>query len=93
MVRCECGDSAGERCQTDPHGWAVVVEAGQGLEGVAGDGAVVSWEIESWESSVYQSGGPQGGGEHDHEGAVLVGGGLEMLLVGWVGYCWGPEAD
>ena len=27
--------------QTDPHGWALVVEAGPGLEGVAGDGVVV----------------------------------------------------
>ena len=39
--------------------WAVVVEAGQGLEGVAGDGVVVPWGIESWVSSVDQSGGPQ----------------------------------
>ena len=68
--------------KTDPHGWALVVEAGQELEGVAGDGVVVPWEIESWESSDDQCGGPQGDGEHEHEGAVLVGGGLEMLLVG-----------
>ena len=68
--------------KTDPHRWALVVEAGQGLEGVAGDGVVVPWEIEPWVSSVDQSGGPQGDGEHEHEGAVLVDGGLEMLLVG-----------
>ena len=67
--------------KTDPHGWALVVEAGQGLEGVAGDGVVVPWEIESWVSSVDRSGGPQGDGEHDHEGAGFVGGGLEMLLI------------
>ena len=30
----------------------MVVEAGQGLEGVAGDGVVVPWEIEPWVSSV-----------------------------------------
>ena len=70
------------RAKIDPHGWALVVEAGQGREGVAGDGAVVPWEIESWESSVYQSGGPQGDGGHEREVAVPVDGGLEMLLVG-----------
>ena len=32
--------------KTDPHGWALMVEAEQGLEGVAEDGAVVPWEIE-----------------------------------------------
>ena len=82
MVRCGCCDSAGERCQTDPRGWAVVVEAGQGLEGVAGDGVVVPWEIEPWVSSVDRSGGPQGDGEHDHEGAVPVDGVLERWSVG-----------
>ena len=68
--------------KTDPHGWALVVEAGQGFGGVAGGGVVVPWEIEPWVSSVDQSGGPQGDGEHEHEVAVPVGGGLEMLLVG-----------
>ena len=68
--------------KTDPHGWALVVEAGQGLEGVAGDGVVVPWGIDPWVSSDDQCGGPQGDGEHEHEGAVLGGGGLEMLLVG-----------
>ena len=68
--------------KTAPHGWAVVVKAGPGLEGVAGDGVVVPWEIDPWVSSDDQCGGPQGAGEHEHEGAVLVGGGLEMLLVG-----------
>ena len=68
--------------KTDPRGWAVVVEAGQGLEGVAGDGVVVPWEMEPWVSSVDQCGGPQGAEEHEREGAVLVGEGLEMLLVG-----------
>ena len=68
--------------KTDPYGWAVVVEAGQGLEGVAGDGVVVPWEIDPWVSSDDQCGGPQGDGEHEHEGAVLVGEGREMLLVG-----------
>ena len=43
----------------DPYGGALVVEAGQGLEGVAGDGVVVPWEIESWESSDDQCGGPR----------------------------------
>ena len=79
--------------RTDPYGWALVVEAEQGLEGVVGDEVIVPWETESGISSVDRSGGPQGDGEHDHEGVVPVGGGLEMLLVGWVGYCWGPEAD
>ena len=59
--------------KTDPHGWALVVEAGQGLEGVAGDEVVVPWEIDPWVSSDDQCGGPQGGGEHEHEGAVLGG--------------------
>ena len=68
--------------KTDPHGWALVVETGQGLEGLAGDGVVVPWEIEPWVSSVDRSGGPQGDGEHDHGGAGVVGGGLEMSLVG-----------
>ena len=68
--------------RTGPHGWALVVEAEQGLEGVAGDGDVVPWEIEPWVSSVDRSGGPQEDGEHDHGGAVLVDGGLEMLLAG-----------
>ena len=45
--------------KTDPRGWAVVVEAGQGLEGVAGDGVVVPWEIEPWVSSVDKCGGPR----------------------------------
>ena len=68
--------------KTDPRGWALVVEAGQGLEGVVGDGVAVPWEIDPWVSSVDQSGGPQGAGEHEHEGAGHVGEGLEMLLVG-----------
>ena len=68
--------------KTDPHGWAVVVEAEQGLEGVAGGGVVVPWEIVPWVSIVDQSEGPQGDVEHDHGGAVLVGGGLGMLLAG-----------
>ena len=68
--------------KTDSHGWASVVEAGPGLEEVAGDWVVVPWEIDPWVSSDDQCGGPQGDGEHEHEGAVLGGGGLEMLLVG-----------
>ena len=40
------------------------------------------WEIDPWVSSDDKCGGLQGGGEHEHEGAVLVGEGLEMLLVG-----------
>ena len=68
--------------KTDPHGWAVVVEAEQGLEGVAGGGVVVPWKIVPWVSIVDQSEGPQGDVEHDHGGAVLVGGGLGMLLAG-----------
>ena len=72
----------GRGAKTDPRGWAVVVEAGQGLEGVAGDGVVVPWESDPWASSVDQCGDPQGAGEHEHEGAVLVGEGPEMLLVG-----------
>ena len=68
--------------KTDPRGWAVVVEAGQGLEGVAEDGVVVPWEIDQWVSSVDQCEGPQGAGEHEYEGAGHVGEGLEMLLVG-----------
>ena len=79
--------------RTVRHGWALVVEAEQGLEGVVGDEVVVPWETESGISSVDRSGGLQGDGEHDHEGAVPVGGGLERLLVGLIGYCWGPEAD
>ena len=70
-----------------------MVEAGRGFEGVVGDGVVVPWEIEPWESSVDQSGVPQGDGEHEHGVAVPVGGDLEMLLVGWVENCWGPEVD
>ena len=68
--------------KTDPHGWALVVDAEQVLEGVAEDGVVVPWEIVPWVSSVDQSEGLQIVVKHDHEGAVLVGGGLEMLLVG-----------
>ena len=68
--------------KTDPHGWALVVEAEQGLEGVAGGGVVLPWEIVPWVSSVDQSEGPQGDVEHDHDGAVLVSGGLGMLLAG-----------
>ena len=68
--------------KTDPRGWALVVEAGQGFEGVVGDGVVVPWESAPWASSVDQCGGPQGAGEHEHEGAGHVGEGLEMLLVG-----------
>ena len=68
--------------KTDPRGWALVVEAGKGLEGVAGDGVGVPWEIDLWVSSDDQCGGSQGAGEHEREGAVLVGEGLEMLLVG-----------
>ena len=71
------------------HRWSVVgvatvlvVEAERGLEGVAEDGVVVPWEIVPWVSNVDQSEGPQGDVEHDHESAVLVGGGLGMLLVG-----------
>ena len=63
-------------------GWALEVEAGQGFEGVVGDGVGVSWESDPWASSVDQCGGPQGDTEHDHGGAVLVGGGLGMLLAG-----------
>ena len=59
--------------KTDPHVWALVVEAGPGLEGVAGDGVVVPWEIGPWVSSDDQLGGLQGDGEHEHEGAVLGG--------------------
>ena len=65
--------------RTAPYGWAVVVEAEQGLEGVVG---VVPWEIEPEISSVDRSGGPQGDVEHDHGGAGFVGGDLEMSLVG-----------
>ena len=67
--------------KTDPHGWDVV-EAEQGLEGVAGGVVVVPWGIVPWVSIVDQSEGPQGDVEHVHGDAVLVGGGLEMLLVG-----------
>ena len=66
----------------DPHEWAGVVEAEQGLEGVAGGVVVVPWEIVPWVSIVDQSEGPQGDVEHDHGGDVLVGGGLGMLLAG-----------
>ena len=68
--------------KTDPRRWALVVEAGQGLEGVVADGVVVPWGIDPLVSSVDQCGGPQGAGEHEHEGAGHVGEGLEMLLVG-----------
>ena len=57
-----------------PHGWALVVEAGQGLEGAVGDEVVVPWEIEPEISSVDLSGGLQGDGEHDNKGAVSVDG-------------------
>ena len=79
--------------RTDPHGWALVVEAEQRLERVAGDGVVVPWEVEPWVSSVDRSGGPQGDGERGHGGAGFVGGGLERLRVGWVEYCCEPEVD
>ena len=68
--------------RTVPYGWVLVAEAEQRLEEVVGDEAVVPWEIEPEISSVDRSGGLQGDGEHDHEGAVPVGGGLEMWLVG-----------
>ena len=68
--------------KTDPRGWALVVEAGQGFEGVVGDGVGVPWESDPWASSVDQCGGPQGAGEHGHEGAGHVGEGLEMSPVG-----------
>ena len=79
MVRCAV---LVRGARTDPRGWAWVVEAGQEFEGVVGDGVVVPWESDPWASSVDQSEGPQGDVEHDQEGAVLVGGGLGMLLVG-----------
>ena len=79
--------------RTDPHGWALVVEAEQGLGEVVGDEVVVPWGIERGIFNVDLSGGLQGGGEHEREVAVPVGGGLEMLLVGCVGYCWGPEVN
>ena len=59
-----------------------MVEAEQGLGGVVGDEVVVPWEIERGISNVDLSGGLQGGGERDREGAVPVGGGLEMWPVG-----------
>ena len=31
--------------KTDPRGWALVVEAGQGFEGVVGDGFGAPWEV------------------------------------------------
>ena len=68
--------------RTVPHEWALVVEVEQGLKGVVEDEVVVPWEIEPEISSDDQSGGLQGDGEHDHEGAVPVGGGLKMWLVG-----------
>ena len=68
--------------KTDPRGWALVVEAGQGFEGVVGDGVGVPWESGPWASSVDQCEGPQGAGEHGHEGAGHVGEGLEVSLVG-----------
>ena len=43
---------------------------------------VVPWEIVPWVSIDDRCRGPQGDAEHDHGGAVLVGGGLEMLLAG-----------
>ena len=72
----------GRGAKTDPHGWDVVGEAELGLEGVAGGVVVVPWEIVPWVFIVDQSEGPQGDVEHDHGGAVLVGGGLGMLLAG-----------
>ena len=72
----------GRGAKTDPHGWDLVEEAELGLEGVAEGVVVVPWEIDPWVSSDDQCGGPQGDTEHDHGGAVLVGGGLEMLLAG-----------
>ena len=60
----------------------MVGEAELGLEGVAGGVVVVPWEIVPWVSIVDRCGGPQGDGEHEHEGDVLVGEGLGMLLVG-----------
>ena len=72
----------GRGAKTDLHGGDVVGEAELGLEGVAGGVVVVPWEIVPWVSIVDRCGGPQGDTEHDHGGAVLVGGGLEMLLAG-----------
>ena len=72
----------GRGAKTDLHGGDVVGEAELGLEGVAGGVVVVPWEIVPWVSIVGQSEGPQGDVEHDHGGAVLVGGGLGMLLAG-----------
>ena len=69
--------------KTDPRGWAlVVVEAGQGFEGVVGDGVGVPWESDPWASSVDQCGGPQEAGGHVRAGAGRVGEGLEMSLGG-----------
>ena len=68
--------------KTDPRGWALVVEAGQEFEGVAGDGFGAPWGSGPWASSVDQCEGPQGAGEHGHEGDGLVGEGLEMSPVG-----------
>ena len=59
-----------------------MVEAEQGLGGVVGDEIVVPWEIERGISNVDLSGGLQGGAERGCEGAVPVGGGLEMWPVG-----------
>ena len=68
--------------KTVPHGWALVVEAEQGLEGAVGDEVVVPWKIELEISSVDLSGGLQGDGARDHEGAVPVDGVLERWSVG-----------
>ena len=68
--------------KTGPRGWALVVEAGQGFEGVVGDGFGAPWGSGPWASSVDQCEGPQGAGEHGHGGDGLVGEGLDMSLVG-----------
>ena len=60
----------------------MVVEAEQVLAGVAVGVVVVPWEIVPGVSIVDQSEGPQGDVEYDHGGAVLVSGGLGMLLAG-----------
>jgi hypothetical protein len=72
----------GRGAKTDPHGWDVVEEAELGLEGVAVGVVVVPWEGVPWVSIVGRCGGLQGDTTHDHGGAVLVGGGLGMLLAG-----------
>ena len=72
----------GRGAKTDPHGWDVVVEAEQGLEGVAGGVVVVPWEIVPRVSIVDQSEGPRGAGGHGHGGDELAGEGLEISLEG-----------